>query len=119
MNRFDALADQVAAELDIDDAILDGEMVAANETGRPVFIDLLGGTRKPLLRRFRSPVALEYRAAVFAAQRAAADSADDPAGEIAEDFRSGVRHRPRPRALRIDVQQRFGRHRGQAPGRSL
>lgn len=45
MTRFDALADQVAAALNIDDAILDGEIIAADETGRPVFIDLLRGTR--------------------------------------------------------------------------
>jgi len=47
MNRFDALADQVAAELDVDDAILDGEIIAADETGRPQFYDLLRGTRAP------------------------------------------------------------------------
>jgi bifunctional non-homologous end joining protein LigD len=47
MTRFDALADQVAAALNIDDAILDGEIIAADETGRPVFIDLLRGTRSP------------------------------------------------------------------------
>src|SRR5215471_11467984 len=46
MTRFDALADQVAAALDVDDAILDGEIIAADETGRPIFIDLLRGTRE-------------------------------------------------------------------------
>lgn len=44
-DRFDALADQIAAALDVHDVILDGEIIAADETGRPVFIDLLRGTR--------------------------------------------------------------------------
>jgi bifunctional non-homologous end joining protein LigD len=37
----------VAAELDLDDAILDGEVIAADETGRPQFYDLLRRTRPP------------------------------------------------------------------------
>jgi bifunctional non-homologous end joining protein LigD len=41
LTRFNALCDQVAAELDVDDAILDGEVIAADETGRPQFYDLL------------------------------------------------------------------------------
>jgi bifunctional non-homologous end joining protein LigD len=47
MTRFDELADQVAGVLDVDDAILDGEVIAADETGRPQFYDLLCGTRSP------------------------------------------------------------------------
>jgi bifunctional non-homologous end joining protein LigD len=47
MSRFDALADQVAAEVDVEDAILDGEVIAADETGRPQFYDLLRRTRRP------------------------------------------------------------------------
>ena len=47
MRRFDPLAEQVAAMLDVDEAILDGEVVAADETGRPQFYDLLRGTRAP------------------------------------------------------------------------
>jgi bifunctional non-homologous end joining protein LigD len=47
LNRFDALADQVAAELEVDDAILDGEVIVADETGRPQFYDLLRRTGKP------------------------------------------------------------------------
>jgi ATP-dependent DNA ligase len=48
MTRFEALAGQVAAALDeVHDAILDGEIIAADETGRPQFYDLLRGTRAP------------------------------------------------------------------------
>jgi len=47
MTRFDALAEQVATALAVNDAILDGEIIAADDTGRPVFIDLLRGTRTP------------------------------------------------------------------------
>ena len=47
MTRFEALAGQLAAALNIDEAILDGEIIAADETGRPVFLDLLRGTRHP------------------------------------------------------------------------
>jgi len=46
--RFDALGDEVASELyheiaqlGVDDAILDGEIITADETGRPQFYDLL------------------------------------------------------------------------------
>jgi bifunctional non-homologous end joining protein LigD len=44
---LDALCDQVAAEIGVDDAILDGEVIVADGTGRPVFIDLLRRNRPP------------------------------------------------------------------------
>src|SRR5262245_47699029 len=47
MTRFDALGGAVGAGLDLDDAIIDGEVIAADETGRPQFYDLLRGTRAP------------------------------------------------------------------------
>jgi ATP-dependent DNA ligase len=47
LGRLDALCDQVAAEIEVGDAILDGEVIAADETGRPQFYDLLRGTRAP------------------------------------------------------------------------
>ena len=47
LGRLDALCDQVAAEIRVDDAILDGEVIVADETGRPQFYDLLRGTRAP------------------------------------------------------------------------
>jgi bifunctional non-homologous end joining protein LigD len=40
-------SDQVAAELKVEAAILDGEVIAADETGRPQFYDLLRHTRRP------------------------------------------------------------------------
>jgi bifunctional non-homologous end joining protein LigD len=47
MSRFERLSDQIAASLDVADAILDGEVIAADETGRPQFYDLLRQRRAP------------------------------------------------------------------------
>ena len=44
LTRFDVLAGALAAELNVYDAIIDGEVIAADETGRPQFYDLLRGT---------------------------------------------------------------------------
>jgi len=45
LSRFEVLGDQVAAMLDVDDAIIDGEVIAADETGRPQFYELLRAPR--------------------------------------------------------------------------
>jgi ATP-dependent DNA ligase len=45
MSRFTGLGDQIAASLDVGNAILDGEVIAIDETGRPQFYDLLRHTR--------------------------------------------------------------------------
>jgi ATP-dependent DNA ligase len=47
LSRFEALGDQVAAALDVDEAVIDGEVIEADETGRPQFYELLRGTRTP------------------------------------------------------------------------
>src|SRR5215469_12171457 len=47
MSRFASLSDQLAASLDVGDAILDGEIIAADETGRPQFYGLLRDARAP------------------------------------------------------------------------
>ena len=47
MSRFEGLGDQIAASLDVGDAILDGGIIAADETGRPQFYDLLRDARAP------------------------------------------------------------------------
>jgi bifunctional non-homologous end joining protein LigD len=47
MHRFAGLGDRIATSLDVGDAILDGEVIAADETGRPQFYDLLRDTRAP------------------------------------------------------------------------
>jgi bifunctional non-homologous end joining protein LigD len=47
MTRFGRLSDQLAAALNLDDAILDGEIIAADETNRPQFYDLLRDRRVP------------------------------------------------------------------------
>ena len=51
MHRFAGLCDKIAAALDVDDAILDGEVIAADETGRPQFYDLLRDARAPRVVR--------------------------------------------------------------------
>jgi ATP-dependent DNA ligase len=58
--RFDALCEQVASalchdvvsEVGVDEAILDGEVITADETGRPQFYDLLRRTRSPIYVAF-------------------------------------------------------------------
>ena len=45
LSRFDALGYQLATLLDVDDAILDGEMIATDDSGRPQFYELLRRTR--------------------------------------------------------------------------
>jgi bifunctional non-homologous end joining protein LigD len=46
-SRFEALGDQLAAILQIDEAIIDGEVIAADEARRPQFFDLLRGAQAP------------------------------------------------------------------------
>jgi bifunctional non-homologous end joining protein LigD len=47
LGRFDELGNQLAAELGLDEAIFDGEVIAADATGRPQFYDLLRRPRSP------------------------------------------------------------------------
>jgi len=47
MSRFAGLGEKIAALLAVDDAILDGEVIATDKTGRPQFYDLLRNTRLP------------------------------------------------------------------------
>jgi ATP-dependent DNA ligase len=42
-----ASQNETGAELEITDALLDGDLIAADETGRPQFYDLLRGARRP------------------------------------------------------------------------
>jgi len=47
MSRFEGFGEKIPASLDVGDAILDGEIISADETGRPKFYDLLRATRPP------------------------------------------------------------------------
>jgi bifunctional non-homologous end joining protein LigD len=47
LTRFDDLSGRLIRELDVSNAVLDGEVIAADETRRPQFYDLLRRTRKP------------------------------------------------------------------------
>jgi bifunctional non-homologous end joining protein LigD len=47
LSCFHALCDQLAANLEIDDAILDGEVIAADKTEHQRFYKVLRRTRKP------------------------------------------------------------------------
>jgi len=47
LSRFEALGEQIAAVLHVDEAIIDGEVIAVDETGRPQFYDLVRRRRAP------------------------------------------------------------------------
>src|SRR5690349_24730909 len=51
-DQFADLADAVAGELGVREAVLDGEVIAADETGRPQFYELLRRTRTPAYMAF-------------------------------------------------------------------
>jgi len=52
LNRLAALADELAEVLAVDEAILDGEVIVADDSGRPQFYDLLRGRRAPVYVAF-------------------------------------------------------------------
>jgi bifunctional non-homologous end joining protein LigD len=47
LSRFEALGEQLAGMLEIDEAIIDGEVVVVDGTGRPQFYDLLRRAQPP------------------------------------------------------------------------
>ena len=52
LNRFTALADELAEVLEVDEAVIDGEMIVADDSGRPQFYDLLRGRQTPVYVAF-------------------------------------------------------------------
>ena len=71
--------------LAVDDAILDGEVIAADETGRPQFYDLLRRPEGTRLCSLRHSVANRCRPSLFAARRAPEASASDFAAKFTSD----------------------------------
>jgi len=70
LDRFDELGAALAALLDLDDAILDGEVIADDDSGRPQFSELLRCHASARLCRLRPSVGRWRRPALLAAQRA-------------------------------------------------
>jgi bifunctional non-homologous end joining protein LigD len=68
LSRFDGLARQVADEVQVDNAILDGEVITPDETGRPQFYDLLRRFCRPAYVAFDLLWLKRYRLAGFAPQ---------------------------------------------------
>jgi bifunctional non-homologous end joining protein LigD len=82
MSRFDGLGDQIAAALDINDAMLDGEVIATDETVRPQFYDHLRRTRAPVYVAFDILWVRWHRSPAIAACRAPAVPAQPSPEEI-------------------------------------
>jgi bifunctional non-homologous end joining protein LigD len=115
LSRFEALGDDLAALLQLDEAIIDGEVIAVDETGRPQFYDLLRRAPAPAYVAFDIPWldGADLRSLPLSERR---KSASDFTGGLGDRFRGAVRHRPRLRVIRPDVFQRPGRHRRKATG---
>jgi hypothetical protein len=61
LSRFEALGNQVGRLLDLrTKAVIDGEVIAADGTGRPQFYELLRGTRTPRYVAFDNSVAQRH-----------------------------------------------------------
>jgi bifunctional non-homologous end joining protein LigD len=86
-DRFAALCEQVAAELDVNEAILDGEMIAADKTGRPQFYDLLRRAKTPSYVAFDLLWLKRYRPSLPASRRAPAAPTEHFTERIGVDFR--------------------------------
>jgi ATP-dependent DNA ligase len=67
MRRFEALAEQIASLLDVHDAIIDGELITTDQTGRPQFYHLLRRARPPTSRLIccgsMAPICLPFHSA--------------------------------------------------------
>ena len=90
----------------MDDAILDGEVIVADGTGRPVFIDLLRRNRPPGYVVFDILWLKRHRPPASAAQRAPAQPTEHSSKGITGRFRGAVRRGQGPRALRADARAR-------------
>jgi ATP-dependent DNA ligase len=88
MTRFDPLADQVAAALEVDDAILDGEIIASDETKRPQFYDLLRGKRPPAYVAFLRQLARYTKSPGIRRELVGLAKRYDRRGEYFETFQS-------------------------------
>ena len=56
LSRFDALADQAGRLLDVDEAVIDGEVIATDQTGRPSVLRAAPRAKERLLRGLRHPL---------------------------------------------------------------
>ena len=118
LDRFTDLAAEVASVLNVGEAILDGEVIVADATGRPQFYDLLRGRLAPAYVAFDLLWidGVDLRPKPLSERRAVLRGA---AGGLADDRRGGVGRGPQARALRADVRARPRRDRGEAARRSL
>ena len=82
MSRFEVLADQVAAVLDVDEAIIDGEVIVADETGRPQFYDLVRRIRAPAYVAFDIPWLDAFSRSLLSTGRSMMDAAIRVAGLV-------------------------------------
>src|ERR1700739_4302581 len=99
-DQFAHLADAVAGELDVREAVLDGEVIAADETGRPQFYELLRRTGTPAYVAFDLLWLDWCGLTADAAQRATPRPAIDFAGGVTDHLCTGLGYGSGMRAFR-------------------